>query len=152
MEYWSEAYELDPYLVYAVIKTESGFDAEARSDAGAIGLMQMTQDTFDWMKGKIAPEEELVFEDLFTPALSIRFGTGFLSLCLERYGGDVSTAAAAYHSGWGTVDRLLETGEYSQNGVYLESFPYNQMAHYVDKITKNYTRYRELYAEKGPQE
>ncbi len=145
--HWAKEFGVDPYLVFAVIKTESGFDPLARSNAGAIGLMQMTEDTFDWIKGKIAPAEALVFEDLLQPETSIRFGTYFLSISLERYHGDISTAAAAYHSGWGTVDRLLEEGEHTENGLYLSFFPYAQMSHYVNKVNKNHAEYLRIYAQ-----
>lgn len=144
--HWAEEYGVDPYLVFAVIKTESGFDPNAVSDAGARGLMQMTQDTFDWIKSKIARQEDLTFDDLFQPDTSIRFGTYFIALSLERYQGDISTAAAAYHSGWGTVDKLLAQEEYSDNGVHLTHFPYRQMSHYVNKINKNYAEYLRIYA------
>ena len=72
--------------------------------------MQITEQTFDWIKGKIAPEEPLTFDDLYDPETNIRFGSYFVSCCLLRYQDDLSTAAAAYHSGWGTVDALLATG------------------------------------------
>ena len=59
----------------------------------------------------------------------------------------VATAAAAYHSGWGTVDALLQMEEHSADGETLQGFPYNQMNHYVKKITSCYARYRRIYAE-----
>lgn len=62
--------------------------------------MQMTEETFLWLRSKIAADEDLAFADLYDPDTSIRFGCYYLHLCLERYNGDVATAAAAYHSGW----------------------------------------------------
>lgn len=146
VERWADAYELDPLLVYSFIRTESGFDSAAQSSVGARGLMQMTEETFDWLRAKIAPEETLTFDSLYEPEVSIRFGCYYLHLCLVRYGGDVSTAAAAYHSGWGTVDALLQKAEHSADGVTLQGFPYNQMNHYVYKITTCYKTYNQLYA------
>lgn len=145
VEKYASEFSVDPYFVYAVIRTESGFNPEALSSAGARGLMQMTEDTFNWIKGKIAPEEPLTFDDLYDPETSIRFGTYFLSLSIARYNNDLSTAAAAYHSGWGTVDKLLKDGAYTENGIHLTSFPYEQMNHYVWKINKNYEKYVTLY-------
>ena len=57
VEKWAADYELDPLLVYAFIRTESGFDPQATSSVDARGLMQMTEETFLWMRSKIAPEE-----------------------------------------------------------------------------------------------
>ena len=125
VDQWAETYGLDPLLVDAFIRTESGFDPQATSTVDARGLMQMTED----------------------PETSIRFGCYYLHLCMERYNGDVATAAAAYHSGWGTVDALLQMEEHSADGETLQGFPYNQMNHYVKKITSCYARYQRIYAE-----
>ncbi len=146
VELWADEYDLDPLLVDAFIRTESGFDAGATSTVGARGLMQMTEDTFLWLRGKMTDTENLTFDDLYDPAVSIRFGCYYLHLCLVRYNGDVATAAAAYHSGWGTVDALLRQEEHSADGVTLKGFPYSQMHHYVEKIQACYSVYTSLYA------
>lgn len=146
VEQWAAEYELDPLLVYAFIRTESGFDPAATSSVEARGLMQMTEETFIWLRSKIAPDEGLLFANLYDPETSIRFGCYYLHLCMERYNGDVATAAAAYHSGWGTVDALLQMEEHSADGETLQGFPYNQMNHYVKKITSCYARYQRIYA------
>ncbi|MDL2219716.1 lytic transglycosylase domain-containing protein [Ruminococcaceae bacterium OttesenSCG-928-O06] len=146
VEHWAAEYELDPLLLYAFVRTESSFNAKAESSAGARGLMQMTEDTFDWIKSRIARTEAVVYEDLYDADTAIRFGACFLSLCLQRYHGDVGTAAAAYHSGWTTVDNLLQDEQYSADGKTLTEFPYRQMNHYVNKITQCYQKYQKLYA------
>ena len=147
VERWADTYDLDPLLVDAFIRTESGFDPQATSTVDARGLMQMTEETFIWLRSKIAPDEGLLFANLYDPETSIRFGCYYLHLCMERYNGDVATAAAAYHSGWGTVDALLQMEEHSADGETLQGFPYNQMNHYVKKITSCYARYQRIYAE-----
>ena len=146
VEYYAGKYGIDPMILYAFIRTESGFDPQATSTVDARGLMQMTEETFIWLRSKIAPDEGLTFADLYDPEVSIRFGCYYLHLCLTRYNGDVATAAAAYHSGWGTVDNLLQMGEHSADGVTLPGFPYNQMNHYVKKITSCYAAYQRIYA------
>ena len=88
----------------------------------------MTEETFIWLRSKIAPDEGLLFANLYDPETSIRFGCYYLHLCMERYNGDVATAAAAYHSGWGTVDALLQMEEHSADGETLQGFPYNQIS------------------------
>ena len=57
VEYYAGKYGIDPMILYAFIRTESNFDPAADSDAGARGLMQITEVTFDWIKTKIAPTE-----------------------------------------------------------------------------------------------
>ena len=146
VEQWADTYDLDPLLVDAFIRTESGFDPQATSTVDARGLMQMTEETFIWLRSKIAPDEGLLFANLYDPETSIRFGCYYLHLCMERYNGDVATAAAAYHSGWGTVDALLQMEEHSADGETLQGFPYSQMNHYVKKITFCYAEYQRIYA------
>ena len=73
VEYYADKYELDPLLVYAIIRTESGFDPAAHSNADAIGLMQITETAFHWLRAKIAPGEELTFESP-TSALAVITG------------------------------------------------------------------------------
>lgn len=149
VERWASEYGVDPLLIYSVIRTESGFDPEAESSVGARGLMQITEETFDWIKSKIAADEEIGFDGLYDPDTNIRFGSYLVSVCLSRYGGDVSTAVAAYHSGMGLVDSLLESTEYSGDGVTLHTFPYAQMRNYVYKINRCYETYQSLYGLKG---
>ena len=144
VEQYAREFDVDPYLLYAFIKTESSFEPEAVSSAGAIGLTQITEETFSWLKLKLCPKEDIVFEDLYKPDISIRFGAYYISRCLERYNGSIDTAAAAYHSGWGTVDKLLS----QQGGEVLTEFPYAQMSNYVYKINKAYQSYQEIYQNK----
>ena len=145
VEQYAAEYDLDPLLVYSFVRTESGFDPDATSSVDARGLMQMTEETFLWLRSKLGLGEEVSFGDLYDPDVSIRFGCYYLHLCLVRYNGDISTAAAAYHSGWGTVDALLQKEEHSEDGLTLSGFPYNQMHHYVEKITACYAVYQNLY-------
>lgn len=89
VEYYAGKYGIDPMILYAFIRTESNFDPNADSDAGARGLMQITEVTFDWIKMKIAPTESLTFDDLYDPETNIRFGSYFVSYCLDRYSGTI---------------------------------------------------------------
>ena len=145
VEQWAQAYQLDPLLHYTILRPETGIRPDATTTVEARGLMQKTEETFLWLRSKLAPDEDLTFGALYDPAVSIRFGCYYLHLCMERYSNDVATAAAAYLSGWGTVDTLLQMEEHSSDGQTLKGFPYNQMHHYVEKITACYGVYTRLY-------
>lgn len=142
---YAAEYTLDPLFIDAIACTESKFKPMAESDAGARGLMQMTEETFSWVKSKIAPKEDITFDALYQPEVSVRFGAYMLSFCMQRYNGDIKTAAAAYHSGMGLVDGLLKDAQYSADGKTLHTFPYSQMNNYVRKVAHNYESYQKIY-------
>ena len=144
VEKYSEENNLDPLLVYAVICTESGFNSRAESAVGARGLMQITDETCQWIKLKIEPNSDISFDDMYLPEYNVQFGSYFFARCIDRYG-DLPTAIAAYHSGWGTVDTLLQNEKYSIDGLTLQVFPYPQMERYVQKVTHAYEVYKDLY-------
>lgn len=101
VQQYAAEYGVDENKVYAIIRTESGFKPEAESKVGARGLMQITDETFLWIKSKIAPGEEITFDDLFDPAVNIRFGTYLLATCLARYDGDFPLRRRRTTAAWG---------------------------------------------------
>ncbi|MCD7846883.1 MAG: lytic transglycosylase domain-containing protein [Oscillospiraceae bacterium] len=142
VEKYSEEFGIDEAFVFAVIKTESNFDSNAVSDAGAIGLMQIIEDSFDWVSSKLG-ESELIYEDMFTPEYSIMYGSYMLAFLYDRYG-SYELAAAAYHSGIGEVDGWIEDGIVSRENPDVADFKGSNTRHYVRKIMKAYTRYSEI--------
>lgn len=139
---WSEAYGIDRAFVFAVIRTESNFNPDAVSDAGAIGLMQIIEDSFDWVSKKTG-HTDLVFDDMFTPEYSIEYGCFMLSYLYGKYG-SYELAAAAYHSGMGEVDSWIASGIVDIQSVEVGDFKGNNTRHYVDKIMKAYNKYLEM--------
>ncbi len=142
--YYSNEYGVDENLIYAVIWTESGFNKDAESDVGARGLMQLMEDSFDWVKYRMGDESDVTFDDLYTPEYSIKYGTYLLKLLLEEFE-DVSTAIAAYHTGRGNVNTWLENEEYSANGKTLDVIPSSVTEYYVKKVNYSYECYNMLY-------
>lgn len=140
---YAQEYEMDEDLIYAVIKTESDFDCEAVSNVGARGLMQIMEDTFDWIKFRLG-DDESVYDDMFDPEMNIRYGAYLMDYLLEKFG-DKDTAVAAYHSGAGCVGSWLEDKENSSDGKRLDTIPSSTAAHYVNKINNALSNYKELY-------
>ncbi len=135
---------LDPMLVYSVIRAESSFDPDAQSHAGALGLMQLTPDTLEWLQ-KLRPSDMTYTEkDLFTPRVNIRYGCHFLEFLLKKYG-DRRTALCAYNAGIGTVNSWLKNSDYSENGRRLKKIPYPETQKYVTAVEQNIQNYNNLY-------
>ncbi len=144
VEKYSEEYDVDKYVIYAFIKTESGFDPKAESNVGARGLMQLMETAFDWVKFRLGDGDDVTYDDMFDPEMNIKYGT-FMVSYLTKYFGCTETAAAAYFSGIGEVSGWLEDPEISSDGVHIDSFPSKNTAHYVNKINNALNTYRELY-------
>ena len=143
--YYAGKYQIDPYILYSIIRTESNFNPQAESNVGARGLMQITEITFDWIKTKIAPDEPLTFDDLYDPEVNIRFGSYFISYRLQRYDDDLATAAAAYHSGLGTVDTPAGGQPVFAGWQGTGCFPCTRKCAAMCKVTDAYAQYSEIY-------
>ena len=146
VEKYSRENGLDKYLVYAVIKTESGFDPSALSNVGARGLMQLMKDTFDWVSYRLG-DEDTQFLDMYDPETNIRYGCWLLGYLYKEFG-NVETTMAAYHAGRGQVNEWLSDQSISADGVHLDSIPIKDTAHYVGKIVKAMDTYKRLYDSK----
>ena len=86
VEKYSERNQIDKYLIYAVIKTESGFDEKAESNVGARGLMQLMEEAFDWVKFRMNDGRDVTYDDMFTAEYNIEYGTYLIMLLYEEYG------------------------------------------------------------------
>lgn len=128
-------YDLDPALLAAVIYTESRFNARAKSDAGAIGLMQLLPDTARGIALRTGGNAFIV-DDLYDPEINVRYGAWYLRNLLNRYG-DERTALAAYHAGQGNVD------SWRKLGIGIQ-FP--QTRSYVAKVERVKAIYARSYA------
>lgn len=140
----AQARGLDPYLVYAVIRTESGFRPDATSPVDARGLMQLTPDTYYWVRYRLGETGSGNPEVLYNPQENIRYGVANLSLLLQRFE-NPREALAAYHAGWGSVTRWLEDSRYSCDGQSLDDIPFGDTNAYVNKVLRTAEIYQKLY-------
>jgi len=111
-------HKVDPALVNAVISTESGWNPQARSRKGAVGLMQLIPGT----------AQRFGAGNPYDPAQNVEAGTTYLKALLDRYDGDLTRSLAAYNAGEHIVDR--------SNGVP----PIFETQRYVQKVTDAYFR------------
>ena len=133
---YADKNDLDPYLVMAVIKTESNFVHDARSYIAG-GLMQLTEETAAWTAKKL----EITDYDYMEPETNIMFGCYYLKHLIDMYE-NMDTALAAYNAGMGNVNSWLSNSEYSDDGVTLKYIPFPETRNYVEKVNSSWEHYR----------
>ena len=136
-------YNLEPALIYAIIRTESAFDPDAVSGAGAYVIMQIMPSSFEWLTEKRGESGRYTTEDLLNPAICIDYGSYLLRYFYDLYE-DERCAIAAYNAGFVVSDWLVD-GNYSSDGQTLYSIPYPETSNYVDKVEEAKNMYIELY-------
>ncbi|HEY5548382.1 MAG TPA: lytic transglycosylase domain-containing protein [Coriobacteriia bacterium] len=141
---YAKANRIDPYLVAAVINTESGFREGVVSSAGAVGLMQVKPSTAVAVARAAGIRDEMTTEALSTAALNIRIGTAYLAELIARYDGDVPLALAAYNAGLGNADRWAKEARLAKR-PFSESIAFPETARYVDEVVAQEKAYRSLY-------
>lgn len=143
---YSKKYNLDPYLVAAVIKTESNFKEKAKSNKNAYGLMQITPDTAEWSAEKMNVDG-FKTEMLYNPEFNIRMGCWYLDNLKEEFDGNMELVLAAYNGGRGNVQKWLKNTNHSADGKNLHYIPFKETDKYVKKVKVNYSVYKYLYGE-----
>lgn len=142
VELYSKKYNIDKYLIYSIIKTESKFDENAVSYKNAKGLMQITDITANWAN------EELKIEsmNIFDPNTNINIGTWYLDKLRDEFNGDIKLMIAAYNGGSGNVRKWLKNDKYSSDGKNLDNIPFKETSGYTEKVLKNYKIYKKIYS------
>ena len=143
---YSQEYNVDKNLIFSVIKTESDFDNDIKSHKGAIGLMQLMENTAIEISQKIGIEEENMKEKLSDPETNIKIGTKYLSDLIEKYN-NTELALTAYNAGAGNVEKWIEEKIIKPDGSDIEKVPFKETNKYVRTILRNYRIYEELYGE-----
>jgi soluble lytic murein transglycosylase len=136
------AFDVEPALVWAVMRQESAFSPVAVSTSNAQGLMQVIPSTWDWLA-------ELQRErpgDPFDPDTNVRYGAYYLRWLLNYFDGDVELAVASYNRGQGYIRRLFE-GEVvaSDKDELYRHIDALETREYLQRVTLHLETYRALY-------
>lgn len=141
---YAQRYDLDPWLVFAVIRTESRFQHDAESEVGAKGLMQIMPSTGAWIAQRME-REGFEPDDLGDAETNIAYGCWYLNYLLDEYEGAVCPALAAYNAGSGRVGGWLAEGVWDGEADTLARIPYKETREYVRKVLHNYDAYKAIY-------
>lgn len=146
VEKYAKENNLDVMLVYAIIKAESNFEPNITSTSGAMGLMQIMENTAKEIAEKKGIEL-LTKEVIYQPELNIMLGTTYFAQLLKNYDGNIILSLAAYNAGIGNVTNWIENGIIQADGSDIENIPFKETNNYVRKILRDDRIYRKLYEE-----
>jgi soluble lytic murein transglycosylase len=139
----SQEIGLDAAYVYGLIRQESRFITDTRSNVGASGLMQLMPATAKWTAKKIGlPFSQDMINDR---TVNLRLGANYLKLVLDDFGGSQALAAAAYNAGPSRSRRWRE-GALLEPAIWAENIPFNETRDYVKKVLSNATVYAAMLA------
>lgn len=145
VERYSQKYDVDPLLVYSIIKAESNFDKKAISNRGACGLMQLMETTAK----EVATNETIEYESgstLYDAEKNIELGVGYFAGLRKQFKND-AIALAAYNAGSGNVTEWIKEETIKEDGSDIENIPFKETNMYVRKILRDYKIYQKLYNE-----
>jgi soluble lytic murein transglycosylase len=139
----SEKYDLDPFLVCAIIYVESKFEPSSKSRVGAVGLMQIMPETGQWAATKRG--NSYTVDDLDNPSVNIDTGCWYFRYLLLKYKNE-KLALAAYNSGFKNVDRWLVKSKDKTVDEIIASIPYKETRQFIDRVEGAQEIYRKTYA------
>lgn len=134
--------QLDPAWVYALIRQESAFRADARSPVGALGLMQLMPATGRQIAQDLQDTVDTL--DLRQPETNIRYGVHYLRRMLDRLQDNPILATAAYNAGPSKIVQWLPIGTPVPADIWAETIPYRETRAYVQRVMEYVVIYRYL--------
>ena len=142
----AEKYNVDPNLIYAIIKQESKFNENAISKSGAKGLMQILDSTAEDMVKQINTIDPKNY-NIFDPYTNIFIGTKYVSYLTKYFDGNYYLAIIAYNAGMGNIQQWLDkpyTSYTDYNQIY-SSVEYVETRTYLNNVVRYYNYYTILY-------
>lgn len=144
---YSKEYDVDPFIIYAIIRVESKFNPYAKSNKGAMGLMQITPQTGKYI-AELLNTDNYEESKLYNTDLNIQFGAFYFSKLYNDFNRDVDCALAAYNGGRGNVNKWIETNSEGKSYLDVAKIPFQETKNYVIKVRRIYELYRFIYTDK----
>ncbi len=138
---------VDPRFILAIMRQESRFRAEVKSNAAARGLMQFISTTANQIALELG-REDFKQDELYNPPTAILFGSQYLSNLFKQFPNQPAAVAASYNGGENNMMRWLARAESDNPDRYVPEIIYSQSKDYVYKVMANYRVYQMFYDEK----
>ena len=145
---YADRNHIDPFLVAAVIKNESGFKPGAVSQAGAVGMMQIMPETGEWIAGQMGLSSYRTGH-LYDPELNIRMGCWYLSELHYEFRGNMVLQMLAYNAGRGNTHLWMNANGWDYEFGDIAHIPYEESRVYVASVLHDRDEYYRLYKDKA---
>lgn len=140
----ASSYQLDPYLIWSIMREESHFNTYAESRAGARGLMQIIFSTGEWIAQKLN-YKEFEYDLLFQPRFNIELGCWYLKFLQEKFNQNNILMISGYNAGPSITDKWVETIDMSDMDFFVENIPYKETTEHIKKVIRSYLIYKIIY-------
>lgn len=137
-------YDVDPFLIAAIIRTESNYQLGQESRKGAIGVMQLMPDTAEWIVDA-GGHPKHTLDELHRVDVNINLGSWYVSWLLKQYKGNKLYSIAAYNAGQGNVNKWREAGTWDGTAEHINQIPFGETRHYVQRVIYYWKKYHKLY-------
>ena len=144
---YSEKNNIDPFLVAAIIKNESGFNHKAVSQVGAVGLMQIMPETGSWIAEQMGLKG-YTDDQLYESKTNIRMGCWYVGELEHEFKRNMVLLLVAYNAGRGQAKEWMEQNSWDYNFNSPEQIPYPDTREYVVKVLRDRDKYYLLYKDK----
>ncbi|MEA5078417.1 MAG: tetratricopeptide repeat protein [Anaerolineaceae bacterium] len=135
---------IDPLLLFSVIRQESLFEADIVSSQGASGLMQIIPSVGTEISTEMNWPSDYIDQDLTRPYVNVKMGTHYLAKWMNYFEGDLTAALAAYNGGIGNSMAWRELSG-DDPDLFLEVIRYDETRDYIRYITENFEIYKTIY-------
>ncbi len=142
IEVESKNYGVEQGIIYSIIKAESKFNKNAKSSAGAVGLMQIKLSSANYMLAQNG-KQQITEAQLFLPETNIKLGTQYFAYLQKKFK-VLDTAICAYNAGETVVRGWLKNSNNSADGKTLKNIPFAETKKYLSKVQFNIKVYQKI--------
>lgn len=132
----AKKHDINPAWAFAITRRESSFKSDARSGAGARGLMQLLPSTAQYLQKRKIKKREL-----FQPKFNLEMGTKYLNYLMDKMDSNTVLATASYNAGWRRVRDWIPDDKAIPADVWIETIPYKETRNYVKAVLA----YKQIY-------
>lgn len=128
--------QINPAWAFAIARRESSFKSDARSGAGAYGLMQVLPSTAQYLQ-----KQKIKARKLFDAKYNVEMGTQYLNYLMNKMDSNTVLATASYNAGWRRVKNWIPQDQPMPADIWIETIPYKETRNYVKAVLA----YKQIY-------